>query len=51
MGFRGAIFDVDGLLVDSPHERAWREVLRELMDTDWGDIRDQTIYSPERFTP
>ena len=24
-GFRGAIFDVDGVLVDSPHERAWRE--------------------------
>ena len=21
--FRGAIFDVDGVLVDSPHEKAW----------------------------
>jgi beta-phosphoglucomutase len=29
--FRGAIFDVDGVLVDSPHEAAWREALRELM--------------------
>ena len=26
-GFQGAIFDVDGVLVDSPHERAWRESL------------------------
>ena len=25
MSFRGAIFDVDGVLVDSPHEQAWRE--------------------------
>ncbi len=50
MGFRGAIFDVDGVLVDSPHERAWRDALRQLMDTDWRDIRDQTTYSPERFT-
>ena len=24
-GFRGAIFDVDGVLVDSPHEAAWRD--------------------------
>ncbi len=27
MTFRGAIFDVDGVLVASPHERAWRESL------------------------
>lgn len=47
---RGAIFDVDGVLVDSPHERAWREALQELMETEWRDIRDQTTYSPERFT-
>ena len=25
LGFRGAIFDVDGVLVASPYERAWRE--------------------------
>jgi len=50
MGFRGAIFDVDGVLVDSPHERAWREALADLMETDWGDIRDRTTFSPERFT-
>ena len=50
-GFQGAIFDVDGVLVDSPHEAAWREALRELMESDWKDIRDQTTWSPERFTP
>jgi beta-phosphoglucomutase-like phosphatase (HAD superfamily) len=48
--FRGAIFDVDGVLVDSPHEKAWRESLRELMESDWRDIRDQTTWSPEAFT-
>jgi beta-phosphoglucomutase-like phosphatase (HAD superfamily) len=49
--FQGAIFDVDGVLVDSPHEKAWREALRELMETDWTDIRDRTTWSPTAFTP
>src|SRR5271166_650559 len=35
---RAAIFDVDGVLLASPHERAWREAL--------GDFAD-----PSRFTP
>ena len=48
--FQGAIFDVDGVLVDSPHEKAWRESLRELMENDWSDIRDHTTWSPEAFT-
>jgi beta-phosphoglucomutase len=48
--FQGAIFDVDGVLVDSPHEKAWRESLRELMETDWSDIRGRTTWSPEAFT-
>ena len=51
MGFRGAIFDVDGVLVDSPHEQAWREGLQQLMETEWSDIQPQTSYSPEKFTP
>ena len=51
VGFRGAIFDVDGVLVDSPHEQAWREGLRQLMEGEWSDIRPQTSYAPERFTP
>ncbi|MGH3686143.1 MAG: HAD family hydrolase [Pseudonocardiaceae bacterium] len=50
-GFEGAIFDVDGVLVDSPHERAWKDSLRELMEHDWADIADQTSWSDERFTP
>ncbi len=50
-GFRGAIFDVDGVLVDSPHEAAWRDVFNELMEGDWADIRDQTSWTPGAFTP
>jgi len=48
--FQGAIFDVDGVLVDSPHEKAWRESLRELMEGPWADVRAQTTWSPEAFT-
>jgi beta-phosphoglucomutase len=50
VGFSGAIFDVDGVLVDSPHERAWRETLQELMEGQWSEIRSETSYSPGRFT-
>jgi trehalose/maltose hydrolase-like predicted phosphorylase/beta-phosphoglucomutase-like phosphatase (HAD superfamily) len=50
-GFRGAIFDVDGVLVDSPHELAWREAFKALMENEWRDIRDQTTWTAERFTP
>ncbi len=49
--FRGVVFDVDGVLVDSPHEQAWRDGLRQLMENEWSDIRDETSYSPEAFTP
>jgi beta-phosphoglucomutase-like phosphatase (HAD superfamily) len=49
-GFRGAIFDVDGVLVDSPHEAAWRDVFQELMEGEWADIADQTTWTPEAFT-
>jgi len=49
--FGGAIFDVDGVLVDSPHERAWREALQELMEGSWNAIRNETTWSPEAFTP
>ena len=49
-GFHGAVFDVDGVLVDSPHERAWRETLQELMEGEWRDLRPSTRYAPERFT-
>jgi trehalose/maltose hydrolase-like predicted phosphorylase/beta-phosphoglucomutase-like phosphatase (HAD superfamily) len=49
--FSGAIFDVDGVLVDSPHELAWREAFRSLMEGEWRDIRDQTRWTAENFTP
>ncbi len=48
--FAGAIFDIDGVLIDSPHELAWRETLRELMQTSWAHIRPRTTWSPEGFT-
>jgi beta-phosphoglucomutase-like phosphatase (HAD superfamily) len=46
-----AIFDVDGVLVDSPHEKAWREALRDLMTNEWAPIRPLTTWSPDAFTP
>ena len=49
--FHGAIFDVDGVLVDSPHEAAWREALRELMESEWSDISGDTTWTAERFSP
>jgi beta-phosphoglucomutase len=48
---RGAIFDVEGVLVDSPQEKAWREALRELMEGEWDDVRDRTKWAPAAFTP
>ena len=50
MRFDAAIFDVDGVLVDSPHERAWRDALMRLMAGPWRDIAGQTTYTPERYT-
>jgi beta-phosphoglucomutase len=49
--FAAAIFDVDGVLVDSPHERAWRDTLRELMEGEWRELQPRTTYRPELFTP
>ncbi len=48
--FQGAIFDVDGVLVDSPHEAAWREALRELMESQWSEISGDTTWTAEGFT-
>ena len=48
--FQGSIFDVDGVRVDSPHEKAWRESLRQLMESSWRGIRDRTTWSPDAFT-
>jgi beta-phosphoglucomutase len=47
---QGAIFDVDGVLVDSPHERAWRESLDELMQGEWRDLAPHTRWHPGALT-
>lgn len=44
-----AIFDVDGVLVASPHERAWQEAFADLMEGEWRDIAPATSYAPGRF--
>ncbi|WP_106849929.1 HAD-IA family hydrolase [Blastococcus sp. Marseille-P5729] len=48
-GFAAVIFDIDGLLVDSPHELSWRGALEDLMTGEWSDVAGQTSYSPEAF--
>ena len=46
----GFIFDVDGVLVDSPHERAWGDTLRYLMENEWPELMQQTGYRPQDYT-
>jgi beta-phosphoglucomutase-like phosphatase (HAD superfamily) len=43
------VFDVDGVLVDSPHERAWREALAQLARGRWRDVVPDTSYRPDAF--
>src|SRR6185503_11941303 len=50
MRFKGAIFDVDGVLVDSPHEQAWRDALERLMAVGWTDLAGKTSYAPDALT-
>jgi beta-phosphoglucomutase-like phosphatase (HAD superfamily) len=50
MRFTGGIFDVDGVLLDTPHARAWRDALAELMDGPWRDLAPTTSYRPGAFT-
>jgi hypothetical protein len=35
----------------APHERAWRESVRDLMENEWADIRGPTGWSEDRLTP
>jgi beta-phosphoglucomutase len=50
MNYRGAIFDVDGVLVASPHETAWREALYRLMSGPLHALLPLSRYAPEAFT-
>jgi alpha,alpha-trehalose phosphorylase len=50
MGLQGGIFDIDGVLLDTPHERAWREALEQLMAGPWRALVPQTTYTPGDFT-
>jgi beta-phosphoglucomutase-like phosphatase (HAD superfamily) len=43
------VFDVDGVLVDSPHERAWKEALVDLACGGWRELVPNTRYRPEAF--
>lgn len=47
---RAAIFDVDGVLVDSPHEQAWRETLDWLMAGPWAQLALDTGYEAGSLT-
>ncbi len=50
-GYVGAVFDVDGVLVDSPHEVAWRESLQDLSSSsEWAEVLGHSRYRPESFT-
>ena len=50
MKLETVIFDVDGVLIASPHEQAWRAALQELMAGEWRSLRAGSSYAPERFT-
>src|SRR5579884_3063272 len=50
MRLQGGIFDIDGVVLDTPHERAWREALDELMAGPWQALAPQTTYTPGAFT-
>ena len=49
---KGFIFDIDGVIADTPHEAAWRESLNFLFTQrgDWEQIKHKTNYSAENFT-
>lgn len=50
MSVRAVIFDVDGVLVDSPHERAWGETLDHLCRTSWAKEAEALGYDPGHYT-
>lgn len=50
MRLLGGIFDIDGVLLDTPHEHAWRQALEQLMRGPWSAVQAQSSYRPEAFT-
>lgn len=50
MRLEGGIFDVDGVLLDTPHEAAWRQALEGLMAGPWRALAPQATYTPDAFT-
>ncbi|HKD76027.1 MAG TPA: HAD family phosphatase, partial [Ktedonobacterales bacterium] len=50
MRFTGGIFNVDGVLLDTPHEQAWRDALEQLMTGPWHALAPRTSYQPSEFT-
>ncbi len=50
MRYQGAIFDIDGVLIDTPHERAWREALDRLMSGPWQALATEANYTPGSLT-
>src|SRR5258707_12615037 len=50
MRLEGGIFDIDGVLLDTPHEKAWRQALEELMNGPWKSLAPRTTYTPGAFT-
>src|SRR5262245_39565922 len=50
MRFTGGIFDVDGVLLETPHEQAWRDALDQLMLGPWRTLAPSTSYRPGALT-
>jgi beta-phosphoglucomutase len=47
---KAAIFDVDGVLVDSPHEQAWREAFTNMLRGEWRDLLLAQHYQPADYS-
>jgi beta-phosphoglucomutase len=43
------LFDVDGVIVDSPHERAWVEALAQLAEGEWRELVGAPSYRARAF--
>ncbi len=48
---RCLIFDVDGVLVDSPHQEAWGETLVWLAENRWRDEAQAAGFDSSHYTP